>query len=259
MDRLRPRERKVFAGFMDAEIEKLEKLFTEYGEQSLNRGFCLKVAQSFSRSAGRAGKPLVKWHEVQNWFQNRRQSGPVKSTPPLIQQKELTPSPDVSKCLATHPDAFDQKKASDPNEVPREGEKIPDLSELEFEARSSRDGAWYDVERFLTHRFASSGEAEVLVRFVGFGAEEDEWVNVKNDVRERSIPLENWECHKVKPGDVMLCLQERKDQAIYYDAHILEIQRKMHDIRGCRCIFLIQYNHDKTEEKVRLRRLCRRP
>uniref|UniRef100_A0A7C8ZHN4 SAWADEE domain-containing protein n=1 Tax=Opuntia streptacantha TaxID=393608 RepID=A0A7C8ZHN4_OPUST len=100
---------------------------------------------------------------------------------------------------------------------------------------------------------------EVLVRFVGFGAEEDEWVNVKNDVRERSIPLENWECHKVKPGDVMLCLQERKDQAIYYDAHILEIQRKMHDIRGCRCIFLIQYNHDKTEEKVRLRRLCRRP
>lgn len=42
-------------------------------------------------------------------------------------------------------------------------------------------------------------------------------------------------------------LQERKDQAIYYDAHILDVQRKMHDIRGCRCIFSIQYDHDKSE------------
>lgn len=48
---------------------------------------------------------------------------------------------------------------------------------------------------------------EVRVRFVGFGAEEDEWVNVKNDVRERSIPLENWECLKVNAGEMMLCLQ----------------------------------------------------
>ena len=47
---------------------------------------------------------------------------------------------------------------------------------------------------------------EVLVRFFGFGSDEDEWVNVKNDVRERSIPLDNWECQKVKPGDDMLCL-----------------------------------------------------
>lgn len=259
MDRLRPRERKVISGFMDAEIEKLERLFTEYGEQSLDRVFCLRVAQSFSRSAGRAGKPLVKWAQVQNWFHNRQKMSPVKVTPPSSQQKEIIPSPDVSKNLAAHADASNQEKANQTNQVPKEGVKVPDLSELEFEARSSRDGAWYDVERFLTHRFVSSGEAEVRVRFVGFGPEEDEWVNVKNGVRERSIPLENWECQNVNVGDCMLCLQERKDQAIYYDAHVLVIQHKMHDIRGCRCIFLIQYDHDKTEEKVRLRRLCRRP
>lgn len=258
MDRLRPRERKVFAGFSDAEIEKLERLFTEYGEQSLDRDFCLRVAKSFSRSAGRAGKPVVKWPVVQSWFQNREKLSPVKVSPPSIHQKDITP-PDVHKDLAAHPDASNQKKADETNQVPKVRQKIPDLSELEFEARSSRDGAWYDVDRFLTHRFVSSGEAEVRVRFVGFGAEEDEWVNVKNDVRERSIPLENWECQNAKVGDGMLCLQERKDQAIYYDAHILEIQRKMHDIRGCRCIFLIQYDHDQSEERVRLRRLCRRP
>ncbi|GKV03459.1 hypothetical protein SLEP1_g15751 [Rubroshorea leprosula] len=141
-------------------------------------------------------------------------------------------------------------------EVLKEGKKVPDLSELEFEARSSKDGAWYDVETFLAHTFLSSGEAEVRVRFVGFGAEEDEWVNVKKAVRVRSIPFEHSECHKVKVGDLVLCLQERRDQAIYYDAHVIEIERKMHDIRGCRCVFLIRYDHDNTEERVRLRRLC---
>lgn len=48
---------------------------------------------------------------------------------------------------------------------------------------------------------------EVRVRFVGFGAEEDEWINVKNAVRERSIPLEHSECHKVKVGDLVCCFQ----------------------------------------------------
>ncbi|MBA0668821.1 hypothetical protein Goklo_001699, partial [Gossypium klotzschianum] len=73
---------------------------------------------------------------------------------------------------------------------------------------------------------------EVRVRFVGFGAEEDEWVNVKKAVRGRSIPFEHSECCKVMVGGLVLCLQERRDQSIYYDAHVLEIERKTHDIRG---------------------------
>ncbi|KAH1245034.1 Protein SAWADEE HOMEODOMAIN-like 2 [Glycine max] len=118
---------------------------------------------------------------------------------------------------------------------------------------------WYDVEAFLAHRFLSTGEAEVQVRFVGFGAEEDEWINIKTSVRQRSIPLESTECSNLKIGDPVLCFQERRDQAIYYDAHIVEIQKRMHDIRGCRCLLLIHYDHDNSEERVRLRRLCRRP
>ncbi|XLT69029.1 hypothetical protein HN873_025468 [Arachis hypogaea] len=117
----------------------------------------------------------------------------------------------------------------------------------------------YDVETFLAHRFNSNGEAEVLVRFIGFGGDEDEWVTMKNSVRKRSIPLENTECCNLNVGDHVLCFQERKDQAIYYDAHILEIQRRIHDIRGCRCQILVRYDHDNSEESVRLRRLCRRP
>lgn len=48
---------------------------------------------------------------------------------------------------------------------------------------------------------------EVRVRFVGFGADEDEWVNVKNAVRERSVPLEPSDCHKLKVGGHVLCFQ----------------------------------------------------
>ncbi|MBA0777733.1 hypothetical protein Gotri_005714 [Gossypium trilobum] len=130
------------------------------------------------------------------------------------------------------------------------GEKIPDLSGLEFEARSSKDGAWYDVDTFLTQRHPGSGEPEVLVRFVGFGADEDEWVNVKKAVRLRSIPFQHSECNKVMVGDLVLCLQEKRDQLIYYDVHVNEVERKTHDIRGCRCIFLIRYDHDGSEASV---------
>ncbi|KAL5783333.1 hypothetical protein ACOSP7_008362 [Xanthoceras sorbifolium] len=250
MDRLRPRQRPVFSGFTKAELEKLEKLIKESKEDLLSKEFCQKIARSFSSSAGRAGKPIIKWTEVQSWFQNRQQGT----------QSKVTSSTNMSKDVSVLPEACPLNKGHESSQEPREGEgKDGDLSDLEFEARSSKDGAWYDVEMFLAHRCVSSGEVEVCVRFVGFGAEEDEWVNIKKSVRQRSVPLEPSDCPKLKVGDLVLCLQERRDQAIYYDAHIVHIQRRMHDIRGCRCIYLVRYNHDNTEEKVRLRRLCCRP
>ncbi|KAI6679997.1 hypothetical protein NL676_033878 [Syzygium grande] len=225
MDRLRPRHREVFSGFTSAEIEKLEKLLEKSGEEICSKEFCQKIAISFNRSAGRAGKPLIKWVEVQSWFEKRQQERP-----------KVFFAPNSGKNESETPANCPTDKANENSPMPK-GQKIADLSELEFEAKSSKDEAWYDVDKFLGHRFLGSGEAEVLVRFVGFGAEEDEWINVK-------------------VGDLVLCFQERRDQAIYYDAHVVVIQRRMHDIRGCRCLFLIRYDHDNTEERVRLRRLC---
>jgi hypothetical protein len=43
------------------------------------------------------------------------------------------------------------------------------------------------------------------VRFEGFGAEEDEWVNVKKCIRQRSIPLESSQCRSISEGDLVLC------------------------------------------------------
>ncbi|KAL6530754.1 hypothetical protein OROGR_014614 [Orobanche gracilis] len=226
---LRPRPKQPFTGFTKAEVEKMEWLFHECKEQSLDENFYKKLARRFSHSNNRAGKPILKWTEVQSWFQKKRKNS-------LLKESSLDSATE--------------------NPIFREDEKSRDISKLEFEARSSTDGAWYDVDTFLSHRFNSSGEIEVCVRYVGFGAEEDEWVNVKNDVRERSIALEHSECDKLNVGDRVVCFQEKQDQARYYDARVISIQRRLHDVRGCRCLFLIRYDHHKTEERVPLMRLC---
>lgn len=46
---------------------------------------------------------------------------------------------------------------------------------------------------------------EVRVRFSGFNHDEDEWINMRRAVRERSIPLEPSECHKIKVEELVLC------------------------------------------------------
>uniref|UniRef100_A0A6N2NIP1 SAWADEE domain-containing protein n=1 Tax=Salix viminalis TaxID=40686 RepID=A0A6N2NIP1_SALVM len=98
--------------------------------------------------------------------------------------------------------------------------------------------------------FLHLGTLKFVLDLLGLGLRRMSGSNVKNAVRERSIPLEHSECHRLKVGDFVCCFQERRDQAQYFDAHIVNIQRKTHDIRGCRCLFL---------ERVRLRRLCCRP
>ncbi|KAK6782457.1 hypothetical protein RDI58_020253 [Solanum bulbocastanum] len=244
---LRPRHRQPFSGFTEEEIEKMENELKQSGEQDFDQHFCKKLAGVFSHSKGRAGKPIVKWTEVQTWLQNRQKSCLSKYNSANANRK----LPDVTEDCAL-------KEENQIFHMP-EGKKVPDLSDLQFEARSSVDGAWYDVDTFTSHRFLESGEPEVLVRYVGFGPEEDEWINVRKSVRERSVALENKECIKVRVGDSALCFQEGKDNARYVEARILEIQKKFHDIRGCRCLFVIQYDHDNTQEIVHLRRLCFRP
>ncbi len=55
------------------------------------------------------------------------------------------------------------------------------------------------------------------MRFAGFGSEEDEWVSVKNAVRQRSLPCETTECVAVLPGDLILCFQVFLIKLIFED------------------------------------------
>ncbi|XP_057437323.1 protein SAWADEE HOMEODOMAIN HOMOLOG 2-like [Lotus japonicus] len=136
-----------------------------------------------------------------------------------------------------------------------------DVSEcvLASEARSKKDLAWHDVAMCRNFRYSRAGELEVLVRYVGFGKVEDEWVNVKNEMRERSIPLEPSECPKVKDGDLVLCFLERGDYGLYFDARVVRIQRRLHDATDCKCIFTVRFLHDNSEEEIHWKGVCYRP
>ncbi|CAI0441399.1 unnamed protein product [Linum tenue] len=219
------------------QTEKMEKLLDD-SVQPLNTKFFKNLARGFNLSTGRAGKPVVKWTEVESWFRQRRQG----IHPPVCSETDAPK--DGSMLLEPSP-------ANESNDTSKKATgHMQDWSTMQFEAKSSKDGAWYDVELFLCYRKLPSGDLEVLVRFEGYGAEEDEWVNVREAVRQRSVPVDPSECHLVNVGDVVCCFQERKDYAIYYDAHVIGIKRKLHDIRGCRCIFKIRYNHDDMEVRI---------
>lgn len=43
--------------------------------------------------------------------------------------------------------------------------------------------------------------------------------------------------------------QEREDQALYCDAHVVNIRRGIHDHGRCNCAFLVRYDLDNTEVK----------
>ncbi|XP_068664692.1 protein SAWADEE HOMEODOMAIN HOMOLOG 2-like isoform X2 [Aristolochia californica] len=230
--------------FTPSEVADMEACLQEANNAIPARGIISSLADKFSSSADRAGKIVVLPKQVWNWFQNRRYAQKAK----LVNTRgklSVTPMP--------RNDSVPAKNVHVPFSTQPEG------NQLEFEAKSARDGAWYDVASFISHRMLETGELEVRVEFSGFGEEEDEWVNVHKCVRQRSLPCESTECVVVVPGDLILCYQESNDQALYFDAHVLDAQRRRHDVRGCRCRFLVRYDHDQSEEIVPLRKVCRRP
>ncbi|KAK9674479.1 hypothetical protein RND81_12G235300 [Saponaria officinalis] len=242
--------------FNPAEVAQMEAILKRHEGHVPPRDLLVALAQRFSQSPERAGKTVVQMKQVWNWFQNRRYALRAKSVEssgkPInspVTRNDVTPAMNV-------PSAPHQTAVSSGPHVAGNTSEAPIM---EFEAKSARDGAWYDVQMFIALRHLETDNPEVLVRFAGFGPEEDEWVNIVKHVRQRSLPCEASECIVVLPGDLILCFQEGKEQALYFDAHVLDAQRRRHDVRGCRCRFLVRYDHDQSEEIVPLRKICRRP
>ncbi|GMY31929.1 protein SAWADEE HOMEODOMAIN HOMOLOG 2-like isoform X1 [Fagus crenata] len=243
--------------FTQNEVAEMEAILQQHNNTMPSREVLVSLADKFSESPERKGKITVQMKQVWNWFQNRRYAiraklskSPGKLNVSPMPRDDSTPVRNVPQSIAAPIPAPSVSNA---------GRGAPENSVMEFEAKSGRDGAWYDVTNFLSHRFLETGDPEVLVRFAGFGPEEDEWINVRKHVRPRSLPCESAECVAVLPGDLILCFQEGKEQALYFDAHVLDAQRRRHDVRGCRCRFLVRYDHDQSEEIVPLRKVCRRP
>ncbi|KAG0584145.1 hypothetical protein KC19_3G188900 [Ceratodon purpureus] len=228
--------------FTAGEIKAMENALDDAAGATPARSVVEGLAEQFTNSPDRVNQRAVSWKQVWNWFQNRRhaQKAKIEKSKAIASGVETPPAPKVVTVAGTST----AKKVDAP---------------MDFEAKSARDGAWYDVSAFIDKRNLDTDLPEVKVRFAGFGSEEDEWVNITNAVRQRSLPCETTECVAVLPGDLILCFQEGSEQALYFDADILDVQRRRHDVRGCRCRFWVRYRHDQTEEVVPLRKVCRRP
>ncbi|KAG6421376.1 hypothetical protein SASPL_117927 [Salvia splendens] len=266
--------------FNPVEVGEMEAILQAHNYTVPSREILEALAQRFSNSADRAGKVEVSGKQVWNWFQNRRYAlraraartsvpgegnmgGVPRDDQSVVRNVPQAPQPQVS-LPPPAPTNMARSMPQFPQPLPAQSAQnasrsVSENSLMEFEAKSARDGAWYDVASFLSHRSLESGDPEAMVRFAGFGPEEDEWVNIRKHIRQRSLPCESLECVAVLPGDLILCFQEGKEQALYFDAHVLDAQRRRHDVRGCRCRFLVRYDHDQSEEIVPLRKICRRP
>ncbi|PKA65333.1 hypothetical protein AXF42_Ash005666 [Apostasia shenzhenica] len=243
--------KRLAVRFSRPEIRYMEELLQKGSDELSDPNFHQKLADEFNSAPDRFENRAIKVEQVQRWFMKRLVESKTEEVSSPCSSKEMSPAEDADQSI------FATQSCSD---MPKDNlDKLSEEGEMEFEAMSARDQAWYDVFTFLSHRVVSTGEVEVRVRFAGFGSEDDEWVNVRKAVRERSIPMESSECWMVKEGDVLLCFREKDETAHHFDARVLSIERKMHDIRGCRCIFFVQYDHDQIEERVQLSQLCRRP
>ncbi|XBH91764.1 protein SAWADEE HOMEODOMAIN HOMOLOG 2-like [Triticum urartu] len=266
-------ERRSTTRFSPSEIARMEKLVSsDRKEQVLVDSFCQKLVEEFNRSPARVGSRALQATQVRGWFLDKLPASTPKpaSLPTTSEEKPLASEPDAlvseiktsaseEKALALDTSISNNEDALSPDLPKETTDKVPEFEDLQFEAKSSKDSAWYDVALFLAHRKTSLGEVEVRVRFIGYGAEEDEWVNVRKAVRQQSIPLESSECRSIVKGDLVLCFKESNDEALHFDAHVVDVQRKQHDIRGCRCLFHVEYDHDQSQEMVNLKRISRRP
>ncbi|KAG8075904.1 hypothetical protein GUJ93_ZPchr0006g40662 [Zizania palustris] len=190
--------------FTQAEAAEMEALLQHLNNAIPHRAAIQDLADKFTASAERAGKVAVQPKQVWSWFQNRRYSHRTRNTRgPLVPQGKILPMRSDGQNSAS----FRTMPSSSPHPSSSSGNNSFEGGQLEFEAKSAIDGAWYDVALFLSHRLFESGDLEVRVRFSGFGVEEDEWINVRKCVRQRSLPCESTECAAVLPGDLILCFQ----------------------------------------------------
>eukprot|EP00252_Welwitschia_mirabilis_P000586 TRINITY_DN10566_c0_g1_i1.p1 TRINITY_DN10566_c0_g1~~TRINITY_DN10566_c0_g1_i1.p1 ORF type:complete len:268 (+),score=56.74 TRINITY_DN10566_c0_g1_i1:226-1029(+) len=230
--------------FTKSEVEQMERAKKDRKKYP-TRDEIKSLVAKFNSAPERRCKIPVQYKQVQSWFYKHASSS---SKGAVAQSVACIP-------MDTHSDESDNFSSVESLSAMELSRKTP----YQFEAKSSKDGAWYDVACFLEHRMLEPGDPDVLVRFEGYGADHDEWVNVKSSIRERSIPCEDSDCVCISPGDHVLCFREDGKQAIYFDACVLDVERRRHDIRGCRCKFLVCYENDHAQERLPLHRIYRRP
>ncbi|KAF3608417.1 hypothetical protein DY000_02050066 [Brassica cretica] len=130
-------------------VMEMEGILLQHNIAMPSRHILEDLADKFSESVERKGKIVVQFKQIWNWFQNRRYA--------LRARGNKAPGKlNVSSSMPPGVDSTNQMRnvLSVPGVMRSDSYK----SYLEFEAKSARDGAWYDVHNFLAHRNLETGD-----------------------------------------------------------------------------------------------------
>ncbi|KAG0529263.1 hypothetical protein BDA96_05G083300 [Sorghum bicolor] len=252
--------------FLPEEVKEMEeRLFpVTIINRRLDHVLMDELAVKFSYSRGLAGITTpVKSKQVLNWFHNNRSKHCPKQ---IAKEEHATPPVSTREFGANHQQARGSSSLSKlkPTVTTHAGSSSSSGNNyidghMKYEAKSARDGAWFDVQDIVAQRFCESGDLELLVHFSGLGAEEPEWINARTCLRQRSVPYKATECATVRCRDPVLCYKVSEQSGLYFDAEVHVIERKTrHPREECDCKILVLYVHDNSEDIVTLRKLCRR-
>ncbi|XP_039786401.1 protein SAWADEE HOMEODOMAIN HOMOLOG 2-like [Panicum virgatum] len=227
--------------FLPDEVEQMEARLQPLRNPSPDRVAMEELARKFSASAERIGKVVIQPKQVRNWFCNRRYYSREGKAARAAQAAQ-------GDLAARRVEAYRQQLAAGSSAAVPAGSSSGKISmegsQIKYEAKSDRDGSWYDVD-VISFRTSELGELEAIVQLSGFGAEEAGWVNARTCLRQRSVPFRATECELVRCWDFVLCYKESEQGGLYFDARVHG--RKIHDSRECDCKFLVRYEHDQSE------------
>ncbi|CAL5023046.1 unnamed protein product [Urochloa decumbens] len=240
--------------FLPSEVQEMEARLQPLHNTSASRFAIEALARKFSASAERIGKVVIQPKQVHTWFCNRRYYSREGKAARAAQPQKKTSARGVGVR------AYRQLAAAGDNRIVE--------GPIKYEAKSNRDGAWYedictsfcfpisrantywyDVDAVVSSRVSESGEPEVMVQYSGYGADQAEWVNSFTSLRQRSVPFKAAECVLVRCRDLVLCYKESQRSCLYFDAVVHARRVPTHYTGQCDCKFLVRYEHDDSENK----------
>eukprot|EP00249_Psilotum_nudum_P016785 c25987_g1_i6 orf=83-508(-) len=126
--------------FFPKEVTAMEKVLEDIKGTCPSREVAQSLADMFSSSLERAGTVSVQCKQVWKWFQNKR----------YVMRKGAKAA-DNQGVLMTSDAPIAERAMAISAAVPSGGKKIEPVK-MEFEAKSSRDGAWASISKCSSKR-----------------------------------------------------------------------------------------------------------
>jgi hypothetical protein len=126
----------------------------------------------------------------------------------------------------------------------------PQGADLQLEARSAADGAWYDCALVFT-------SARPMIRFVGYGSEDDEPLRSLRHLRFSSLATEPSDCPAVRAGAAVTAFRRSPEAELWVDATVAAKRPGAH-ARGapCDCCYTVAWADAQGQTAVGLQDIC---